>query len=485
MAFDLDKITLLSELVTADPQFARQVWNATVHSDARDKNEFAPYIGGEMSGKPVCEKNDLKAGGKQKVTFTTTGPVRGRGVQGEQELKSNTGQMIFGTFPVTIDLIRFAITDNQLLQLLRLNDSVTPEQLEFTLTTEWWGRREMDDIQMKFLNTVRYDADAADNLIRIGGHTDQADLAATDTMYTGMLEMAKGKLIGIGGKPMKIDTDIAGSDVPQYLYFGPKDFTDPLKDEQKFRDSLLHAQVRGSANPFFNGKLPLWDNVLIHRHNVIIDTADGRQGSPLAPIAFLGAPLADATPTTITGGGKHNIAGTKTNVKINDYFAYFPGYYWSTWENESAPSDSNTYYAMIYNPDGTYEGISYEASGNDGCRLTSVTREVTSIIDTGHARYSNAHPTGAKIIPCTENGIPLGWALVLGAEAQFLAKGAVDVERIKWSDDFVNDSGRAHVNSIGVQGIRGYSCYQDSLQRFPNFMVVEGAMERSGIELAS
>lgn len=485
MAFDIDKITLLSELVASDPQIARQLWNSAVHQDARDKNEFSPYIGGEGSNKPICEKNDVEAGGAQKVTFTTTAPIRGRGVQGEAELKSKTSQLLFGTFSVTIDLIRWAVSDNQLLQLLRFNKGLTPEQLEFKLSTEWWGRREMDDIQMKFTQTARLDSNA-NNTVRIGNHSSLDDLAASDTLSTGVLEFAKNHLISRGGKPMDMDTDMAGSEVPQYLFFGPKIFTDPLRDEQKFRDAVVHAQKRGDGNPRFTGKMPLWDNIMIHRHNIIWDTADGRQGSPLAPIAFLGAPLADATPTTITGGGAYNSAGTKTDPVLNDYFAYFDGYYWKTWEAESAPTDNGTYYAIIYNAntDQKYEGISYTASDNDGNKLTDVTREVATVIDTGDARYSNAHPTGAWIIPCTKNGIPFARALMLGAEAQFLAKGAIDVERIRWSDDFKNDSGRAHVNSVGVQGIRGYSCYQDTMNRFPNFLVLEGAIEYPGIELA-
>ena len=74
-----------------DGDLRTRVWSELVTRDAREKNTFAKFIGGEGSGKPIVEKRDLSAGGTDKVTFTTVAPIRGQGVRGEEILKNSTG----------------------------------------------------------------------------------------------------------------------------------------------------------------------------------------------------------------------------------------------------------------------------------------------------------------------------------------------------------------------------------------------------------
>ena len=64
-----------------DSDLRTRLWSELVTRDAREKNVFEKFIGGEGSGKPIVEKTDLSAGGSDKVTFTTVAPIRGQGVQ--------------------------------------------------------------------------------------------------------------------------------------------------------------------------------------------------------------------------------------------------------------------------------------------------------------------------------------------------------------------------------------------------------------------
>lgn len=481
---DLKEITLLSELVSSDANFAKKAWENKVKIDARNKNEFAPLIGYEGSGKPICEKQDLKKFAGDTVTFTRTAPVRGRGRMGEESLKDNTNTFKFGTFQVKVGMRRFAIAWNQLLSLLRLRgDDMSAEQLEQELSADWWGSMEMDDIQHVLLRTAFFESSGR-NVIRAGNRAARSDLTLDDTLTTGLIELAQSKLLSLGGTPIHVEKDTSGGEIPRYVFFTPWESANSLEEEQIWRDVLQNAGARGGQNDYFTGRMPLWKQMLVHRHNIIEDTADGRIGSPLQPLALLGAAIANNSATTITGGGSYNDDGAKTNVALNDYFAHFPGFAWTTYEGEVAPTDTNTYYAIIYNlTDHKYEGISYAASGNDGNRLTSVTREVASIIGTGHARFSAVHPSESLIIPCTENGVPIGFSLGLASDALYLAKGSIDAERITHGDDFRNSEGRWHHNAAGVQGIRGYVSPQDTKGRYPNFLVAEHAREIPGVSL--
>jgi hypothetical protein len=148
---------------------------------------------------------------------------------------------------------------------------------------------------------------------------------------------------------------------------------------------------------------------------------------------------------------------------------------------------------MIYNVSGAnrgkYEIISYVAAANNGNKLASasVTRELDTDKQktqlTAAGRYTNVHPSGSLIIPCNKLGVPLNYALAMGAEALFMAKGAVDAERLTHKDDYENDAGEGRIRATGIQGIRGYAPFEDTLGRYPNFLLIAGAADRPELDL--
>lgn len=488
MAFDLSEISKYYDLIdqsSGNPELMRQLWSDSISLDARDQNPMKDFIGPEKSGKPIIEKTDLNAGGSQKVIFTSMAPIGGQGVRGGAELKSKTAKPVYGTWGVTVDMRRFAISEDQLVELLRFNQGESRESILYDLCKQWWGMMEADDLQITLRDKALFATDQP-NVLRIGNGSNVNEITLNDTFDTGTIESGVEQAIGLGAMPLGLEMDEAGSEVPEFMVFGPRRFLRSLEDEQKFREAVLHAQARGGENFHWTGKYPRWKEALIHRHAIKFDSGNKRQGSPLLPIAFLGAPLANGSSQTITGGGGHNPTGALTDTVLYDYFSAFPGCYWKTYSTETAPTDNNTYYAMIYNVSGAnrgkYEIISYTSAGNDGNRLTSVTREVDAdgqkTALTAAGRYSNVHPNGSWIIPCNKWGVPIGRALVLGAEALALAKGAIDADQIEWQDDFVSKrSGKAHINSTGIQGIRGYAPKEDSIGRYPNFLLIEGALD--------
>jgi hypothetical protein len=484
MAFDLSEISHYTDLIAANPELQKTIWGPAIEMDARDQNPMKDFIGEEKSGKPIIEKKDLAAGQGQKVIFTSMAPVGGRGVMGVSELKSKTAKMVYGTWGATVDMRRFAVTEDQLVELLRFNQGESRESILYDLCKQWWGMMEADDLQIVLRDKALF-ATNQPNVYRIGGGASVNDITLSDTFDTGTIEEGANMLIGQGATPLSIEMDEAGSEVPEFVVFAPRRFSDPLKNEQKFREAVLHAQNRGTGNFHWTGKYPKWDNNLIHRHNIKFDSGNKRQGSPLLPIAFVGAAIADEEATDITGGGTHNTAGTLTDTVLYDYFSHFGGYYWKTYSAESAPTDNNTYYAIIFNVSGAdkgkYEIVSWVAAGNNGNKLT-VTREINAdgqkTALTAAGKYTNVHPSGSWIIPSNKWGVPIGRALHMGAEALALAKGSVDADPIEWQDDFKSKTtGKAHINSSGIQGIRGYAPKEDSIGRYPNYILVEGALD--------
>jgi len=254
----------------------------------------------------------------------------------------------------------------------------------------------------------------------------------------------------------------------------------PLKHTASYINALENGDVRGDANKRFSGLYPIWDNNILLNHDVSEDDADGRQGSPLEPLARLGTATADASATTITGGGTANPAGAL------DYFAYFPGFEWKITDNEVLPTDNNTYYAMIYNLTGVnagkYEIFSYTSASVSATahQLTSVTRGTTSnfngnVIANAAGRFSAVHPSGSIILPCTINGVILGWAAHTGAGALYHASGSTEMELIENGQDYKNAKDAWHLVGKGVQGVRGMDVYKGVRGLATNFRIIKGA----------
>ena len=463
---DLGNATLYKDLVTANSQIKATVWSEKVLRTQKEKSIFRDFTGGERSGSPVTKKRDLEKGMAEEVIFTTVASVRGQGKLGENELKSATSKLNFGTFKVNIDLLRNAVSFSQVLKLLRFSGR-SLDQLSSDLMGDWWLRKYDDDIQVTLRNRAKL-VSPGDNLLRINNRVVEADLRSTDTLTTTAIESSKGSLISMGATEIGVDTDVSGAAIPKYLFFAPDGITRPLRSSATYLASLQQAEVRGRENPLFSGKYPLWDNNIIFAHNIKVDDADGRQGSPLFPMAFLGTAIADGTPVTMTGGGVTYAAGD------SDYFAYFPGFAWKIYDSEVLPTDNNDYYAMIYNhkTDGKYEVVKYTAAGVHATgKQVTITRGSTTqtggvngganVTAQAAGRFSLAHPSGAIIVPCTWDGVPLAWALHMGGDALFYATGEKDAERIHEEDDFKNAAGEAHLKAIGIQGVRGMSPFVD------------------------
>jgi hypothetical protein len=490
---DLPNATQYAGLINADNTLRAEIWSELVKRDARDKNIFKMFIGGEGSGKPIAEKRDLAAGGADKVTFTTVAPIRGQGRLGENELKGNTDSLEFGTFGVEVDLLRHAVSWTQVLKLLRFTGK-TVDQLSAQIMSDWYGHKEQDDIQVVLRNSILINHPQA-NVIRVGNYATDDEITQADKMDTDTIELGKQQLISQGGEELQLDTDRSGAEIPQFLFFGPDVLTRGLRQNTAFLQQLREAGVRGDGNEARTGKFPLWDNNIIFNHNIRIDTAKGRQGSPLSPRAYLGAPLVDdvGASKAVTGGGARNSAGTDT---VHDFFANFRGYNWAITSANTNPyaESSPTTYAIIYNLTGADAG-KYEVvtvTANDGNKLT-VTRfehdtdtadgaltEVNFHIDAA-GKFSNAHPSGSLIIPCNKHGVPLAYGLHMGANALYYGKGAIDMEQIFHYDDFANAGNQAHLQAVGVQGVRGFSPYQDTTDRYPNCVLVVGAAYFAGL----
>lgn len=453
---------------SASSDLRTRLWSELVTRDAREKNVFSKFIGSEGSGSPVVEKRDLSAGGSDKVTFTTVAPIRGQGVRGEEILKNSTGKLKFGTFNVEVDLIRHAVAWTQVIKLMRFTGK-TIDQLSAEVMSEWAGRTEQDHIQMCLRDTCLNKATS--NLI--SGYGAAANLTYTEGLSTDIIQEAKQALIAQGGEPMNVGGDDK-TEIPGYLFFAPDAVLRPLRSDPDYLEAILSADERSSSNKLYSGNYAMWDGNVIANHNVLIDTADGRQGSPLLPTAVV------TTSTGVTASSGVLTLGGDSFANFLGFDARIPGGGGVNYEVTSKSSTTVEGYVLFIDPvAGNYGVLSY--TNNDGAALSGIAQ-----ITTGGQISSSINGTttklnqGTMLYQCNSIGTPIGYALAMGKSALYYAKGSVFNEQIFHYDDYSNSGNEAHLNSVGIQSVYGMATYQDTNGRTPGVQLVEAVRQIPG-----
>lgn len=461
-----------------------QIWSELVKRDAREKNVLKDFIGGEGSGKPIIEKRDLSAGGSDKVVFTTVAPIRGQGVLGEAILKNSTETLKFGTFPVEVDLIRHAVSWTQVLKLMRFTGK-TLDQLSSEVMSEWYARKEQDDSLYVARQTCLLKG--ADNALEDYGSLGGSLSYASDGLSTDLLEHLKQRLIATGGEPTQIRTDAkSGHEIPGYLFFAPDAGLRPLRGDQDYLNAIYYADSRSGDNKLYSGEYAMWDNILVYSHNNIIDTANGRQGSPLAPVYYLrsGEALkidASAAATDVLGADGAdwfaNWSGANLDLISGD----------EQWDDTSATLNGHF---LAIGMSGANRGKvkHFKYNANVISKITGITVQNTNFSASVNGIGANAATAnfgpGDLIVPADSNGTPICYGVMMAKNALYYAKGAVDAEQIFHYDDFANSGNDAHLNAIGMQGIRGWRAYQDTNGRLPGLQLIKMVRQIPGLAVA-
>jgi N4-gp56 family major capsid protein len=475
----------------ADSDLRSRLWSELVTRDAREKNVFAKFIGGEGSGKPITEKRDLSAGGSDKVTFTTVAPIRGQGVRGEAVLKNSTDNLDFGTFSVEIDLVRHAVSWTQVLKLMKFTGK-TIDQLSADVMSEWMARTEQDQLQFALRQICITQGNQ--NFISGYGTGTGGSLEYVDGLSTDIIQEAKQALIANGGEPINTGGDI-NQDIPGYLFFAPDACLRPLRSDPDYLEAILQADARSDSNKLYTGSYAKWDNNVIANHNVLIDTARGRQGSPLLPTYYSFA--ANGNVTVTAANATAAVGNTPATGPIGgtdgDYVANFRGAFINIPGGGGVAmgaNDNGTYYILGIDTDGTVALYSYLQSAVDQTNfgtieLTRVVRANDGLTTTNvKADNDQAFSAGALFVQANDIGCPIGYALAMGKDALYFAKGKIYGEQIFHYDDFANSGNEAHLSAVGVQSVYGVAARHDTRNRVPAVQLVEVVRQVPGLSIA-
>ena len=464
----IQNTTSYADLLKGDSQsdLRSRLWSELVSRDAREKNVFAKFIGGEGSGKPITEKRDLSAGGSDKVTFTTVAPIRGQGVRGEEILKNSTETLDFGTFSVEIDLVRHAVSWTQVLKLMRFTGK-TIDQLSAEVMSEWMSRTEQDQIQYALRQICLGKGNS--NVLSGYGTDASGALKYVDGLSTDIIQEAKQALIANGAEPMNTGGD-ENQEIPGYLFFAPDACLRPLRSDPDYLEAITQADSRGPDNKLFSGSYAKWDNNIIANHNVLIDTARGRQGSPLLPTYYNFDTLTQTGTDLVIGGSDGDYTANFRGVSIN-----IPG-----GGGETFAIDAGENYILAIDTAGAYKLYKYSVGATTTVNSITLTEKTDTLVAT---KTDDEFAQGSLFVQANSIGTPIGYALAMGKDAMYFAKGKIYGEQIFHYDDFANSGNEAHLSAVGVQSVYGMAARKDTRGRVPAVQLIEVVRQVPGLSL--
>jgi hypothetical protein len=237
----------------------------------------------------------------------------------------------------------------------------------------------------------------------------------------------------------------------------------------------------------YNGSYAKWDNNIIANHNVLIDTARGRQGSPLLPTFYAFDAIADAGDNTVTiGGGDGDYLANFRGASID-----LPG----GGGEALGANDNGTYFILGIDTDGSVALYSYsnsdivDPSSNGLAQFgqAKLTRESDAVFNSTDTKIKSgdAFNAGAMFVQANAVGTPIGYALAMGKDAMYFAKGKIYGEQIFHYDDFSNSGNEAHLSAVGVQSVYGMGARHDTRGRVPAVQLIEVVRQVPGLTLVN
>lgn len=127
----------------------------------------------------------------------------------------------------------------------------------------------------------------ADRIIYGGTATSESSIGTTDTFSADLIRKAK-LLAQADERTMVKPINVEGIG-DTYVMVVDQWQAHALKKDPDWIEAQKFANVRGDKNPIFSGKLGIYDGVIVHQCNRVVNTPTGNSGIPVGHALFLGA----------------------------------------------------------------------------------------------------------------------------------------------------------------------------------------------------
>jgi hypothetical protein len=475
-----------TSFATQVPASVRQTWEKGAQISEMTHDWFRQFEGASLAN-PIPTKTDLAKEAGQKITFTTRAGMYGRAKLGEElfENDSDFEELMHGTYDLEVDWFRHGsrLSDRARHKMGWGNEIKTGLNVALG---EWLGRLKTKHMFMSFLHKG-----ATDNHVVINGKSSMNKIENDDTLTYDILVQMGAMMETNNGGPAMVGRDKENNPISKYIVASSTDALFSLKLDPDYKAAIRDAGMRGPENLMFKGGYENLDGHVVKAYKAIQHDGAGPTGSPINPRADLGVAIVAGTGAIDIKGGGNATYAAKTNV---DYFEDFPNHDFRFSPAESVTAGTGTFYVIIYNRTGDDAGKwgFYEfngASANDGVKLPAagmVKRLRAGAGGIGYAQVGNvewdaakntdAHPEGSYVFLASENGVPIGHTIFMGAGAMLRGIGAYSRQRGEdRHQDFITD--------VFIKSVFGQAPRLDARGRAPGFLTLTHAINYPGITI--
>lgn len=498
-----------------------ELWRKGVQLSEATENFFQMFEGPSDSY-AVQSIRDLSKGAGSKITFRTMAQLFGEGVQGDELVQDKTEDFRLGSYQLTVDFLRHAVSYNKRTEEKIAIASELKSNVP-TLLGNWLGRIKTERLAKLFLHK----GNSENYVLTNQSASSQDDLSPSDTIGYDTLIQVGQQLRTRGAKPALVGT-VGKNKINRYILASTGEALVSLRTQDKYLQAVrAAAAAQGESSVLFTGGYVDVDGHVIREYNPIDHDGFGAVGSALNARAIYGG-FANTAGGTIAagfpqlntannaranfdigGGGSVAAASKRTSVTTDiaspAYFKFFDNF-----KYRFSPDDSLTVagsargYVLILQG-GKYTLAQY--STNDGNRLTITAVLGRSTVTAGAfvrslgswatlvggtqptwfatafadanihdtATAANAITEGAVIIQCNRWGVPIGKSIMMGANAAVRGYGSLDGERSEENFD------GEFVRKVYVTSIFGQSPYQRPDGRQPSYAVLTHAIKYAGL----
>ena len=420
-------------LATLAPNAVRQLWKKGVDTFEETSDFFA-----EMEGASplsiIQTETDTGKGAGQKITFSVDSGLYGEAHLGDELFSDSRHfeELRLSSNDLTVDWFRHSVrhterTEHKMGMLGELVGRV-PEKLG-----NWAGRLKTEKLFMMFREQV-----PGENKLTLSTGLNW------DAISTNAQIMKRW-----GASPAMVGRDPKGKPVRAYTVIACTDALTSLELDTGYRDILKSTRNEEGAKYLFSGGYTPVRGHIIKEYEAVEHDGYGAIGSPLNPMARLGA---DLTIASASYNSAQYIYGGGSDYDANDILVkptkWFPQYAYKFQAGVTLSPAAGSFYVAIINPpnaatDPNKYGF-YKCNANDGVKLTIESALVDGVTVAAHAagtgpslvttlgsvgwnpaKHSNTHTVNSLVVLVGSDAIPLFTSLILGAASARRGYGSV------------------------------------------------------------
>lgn len=257
---------------TSDTQ-VKKAWEEKTFRETEKMSYFSKFMSSSVDS-PVQVKTNLSKDKGDTITFTYVQRLSGSGVTSGQTLEGNEEKLTTYTGTVALEQYRHAIRDDGALSRQRAAFSIEDEHKQML---QIWGREKIDSLCFTALQN------APTKCFYFAPTTGALTANTLTNCKAGINTEAPCKITLSGISALKTWAQTGGGRVypplrpfrvegqDHYVLLVNPDVAYDLKSLSTYQSAAQYAMERGKTNPLFTGATLVWDNVIIHTHENMIN----------------------------------------------------------------------------------------------------------------------------------------------------------------------------------------------------------------------